>query len=157
MSRRRIWLRTFLAIVFMVAALSPVRCDLLGASKSKLDWSEFISKDPAFLYLSFTQTSFAPASIMTWLHPTEKRSGSYWETRVPNHEQEARSFTFRLIREAPEGYEVSFQPIDPKTQQPLQARDTRIFFPRSTSKPTQLTDRTSVAGFYGNPQQRPPW
>jgi len=157
MSRRRIWLRTFLAIVFTVAALSPIHCDLLGASREKINWSEFISKDPAFLYLGFTQASFAPAAIMTWLHPTEKRSGSYWETHAPNHEQEARAFAFRLIREAPDGYEVSFQPIDPKTEKALPARDTRIFFPRSKSKPTQLTDRTSVAGFYGNPQQRPPW
>jgi hypothetical protein len=126
------------------------------AGTVRIDWSQFVSKDPAFLYLSFTQKSFAPAGVMTWLHPTEKRSGSYWETNESNQEQEARAFAFRLIREAPEGYEVSFQPIDPKTEQPLRARDIRIFFPRSTSKPTPLTDRTFVAGFYGNPLQRPP-
>jgi hypothetical protein len=157
MSRRRIWLGTFLAIVFTAAAPSPVRCDLKGVSARKLNWSQFISKDPAYLYLSFTQKFFAPAAVVTWLHPTEQRGGSYWETPEPNHEQEVRAFAFRLIRETPEGYEVSFQPIGPKTKRPLQVRDTRIFFPRSASKPTSLTSQTSVVGFYGNPQQRPPW
>ena len=155
MSRRRIWLRTFLAIVFTVAALSPIRCDLLGASREKINWSEFVSKDPAFLYLGFTQVSFNPAALMTWLHPTEKRTGLYVETKTSDYEPQA--FTFRLVREAPDGYEVSFQRIDPKTERPLQTPAKLIFFPRSKGKPTQLTDRTYVAGFYGNPQQRPSW
>ena len=155
MSRRRIWLRTFLAIVFTVAALSQVHSGVRPASTSKIDLAQFISKDPAFLYLGFTQASFAPAALMTWLHPTEKRTGSYGETKTSDYEPQA--FTFRLVREAPDGYEVSFQRIDPKTERPLQTPAKLIFFPRSKGKPAQLTDRTYVAGFYGNPQQRPPW
>lgn len=155
MSRRRIWLCTFLLLLFTGVALSPVLSGVRPASTSKMDWAQFISKDPAFLYLGFTQASFAPAALMTWLHPTEKRTGSYWETKTPGHEPQA--FTFHLIREAPDGYEVSFQRIDPKTERPMQTQDTRIFFPRAKAKPIQLTDYTSVSGFYGNPQQRPPW
>ena len=155
MSRRRIWRWIFLAIVSTIATLSQLRCDLLGASKERIQWSEFVSKDPAFLYLGFTQASFNPAALMTWLHPTEKRTGSYGETKTSDYEPQA--FTFRLVREAPDGYEVSFQRIDPKTERPLQIPAKLVFFPRSKGKPTQLTDRTSVAGFYGNPHQRPSW
>ena len=154
MSRRRIWLRTFLALGFVLATLSQLRCDLLGASNERMQWSEFVSKDPAFLYLRFTQVSFNPAALMTWLHPTEKRTGSYGETKTSDYEPQA--FIFRLVREAPDGYEVSFQRIDPKTERPLQTPAKLIFFPRSKGKPAQLTDRTSVTGFYGNPQQRSP-
>jgi hypothetical protein len=157
MSRRRIWLGSVLAIVFTMVAPWPVRSQPPGASATKLSWSEFVSKDPAFLYLRFSQKYFEPAAVLTWLHPKEKRSGSYWETAEPNHEQEVQAFVFSLIRETPEGYEVSFQPIDPKTEHVLPIRDARIFFPRSKGKPIHLTGRTFVVGFYGNPQQRPPW
>ena len=155
MSRRKIWLWSLLAITIVITGLSQVRWDLIRPRTISPGYTDFISKDPAFLYLVFADKPNAPVTT-TWLHPVQKSSGSYQESYMPGHEKESRAFAFSLVRESPEGYEVSFQPIDSQTEVPLPAKDIRLFFTRSTHKAMSLTDRTSVSGFYGNPQQRPP-
>jgi hypothetical protein len=157
MSRRKIWLWGLLAVVLVITALSQVRWDLLKRSGRGPDWvkMQVISKDPAFLYLTFIKKG-DPAAVTSWLHPTERRSGEYQEGFMPGHEKDSHAFVFELVRESPDGYEVAFHPVDPLNRQPLSAGETRLFFARSTHEPMPLTDKLSVAGFYGNPQQKPP-
>jgi hypothetical protein len=114
--------------------------------------------DPTFLYVCFEDIPFAGGIMTTWLHPTRNRSHVYIEPFKPGHEESARAFGYQITRKSADGYEVSFQPIDPRTGQPLPLKDTVIFFPRSHTTCKALSNRSMITGFYGNPRQpRPGW
>ena len=71
----------------------------------------------------------------------------------------ARAFGYHLVRETPQGYEVSFQPVDPIepwTERPVAGKQIKVFFPRSERKLVKLTDKLSVQGFYGSPDLKRP-
>lgn len=139
--------------VLVGTALAQNRWDWLTFPGNQPEWE---IQDPSFLYLSFKDKG-GMGETLTWLHPMKGRFNLYWESWMPGHQQDARAFAYQLIREAPEGYEVSFQPIDPITEQPLPLKDTTAFFPRSTRQLIALTDKLSVVGFYGSPEFERPW
>ena len=73
---------------------------------------------------------------------------------MPQEREKARAFAYRLTGETPEGYEVTFQPVDPIepwTERPIAGKELRVFFPRSERKLVKLTDKMSIQGFYGSP------
>ena len=118
--------------------------------------TEWDFKDPALLFLSF-QSRDSEDDVLTWLHPTKRRIGGYEEAFMPGHEETAEAFGYQIIREAAEGYEVSFQPIDPITGAPLPLRDTIVLFSRSRRTLAPLSEKLKVLGFYGNPHMQRPW
>ena len=78
---------------------------------------------------------------------------------MPSQQQQARAFAYRLTRETPQGYEVSFQPVDPFepwTEHAIAGKEIKVLFPRSERKLFKLTDKLSVLGFYGSPQMKRP-
>jgi len=110
--------------------------------------------DPAYLYLRFKHKPDKGDSL-TWIHPIRNRSGWCEEVFIHGQEGDARAFAFRLTRETPQGYEVSFQPIEPTKpwiKHRLPIKDVRVFFPRSKRRLLALTNKLSVLGFYGDPQ-----
>jgi len=109
--------------------------------------------DPAYLYLAFSDKGVS-GDTFTWIHPVRNRSGWHEESFMPDEEQKARAFSYHLIRETPQGYEVTFQPIDPTEPEmecPLPGKVVTVFFSRSERKRFKLTDKFSVVGFYGSP------
>ena len=134
-----------------------------GLAENRWDWLTFPGRepewelqDPSFLYLSFRHKGHIE-EMLTWLHPMKGRHNLCWESWMRGHQQDSRAFAYQLVREAPDGYEVSFQPIDPITEQPLPLKDTTVLFSRSTRRLVTLTDKLSVVGFYGSPQLQRPW
>src|ERR1043166_649565 len=114
--------------------------------------------DPVYLYLAFSDKGDRGHSITGWLHPIRNRSGWCVESFMPDEQQKARAFSYRLTREIPQGYEVTFQPIDPTEPQmecPVPGKVVTVLFSRSEQKRFTLTDSLSVIGFLGSP--RPPW
>jgi hypothetical protein len=78
---------------------------------------------------------------------------------MPEERQNARAFAYHLSRETPEGYEVTFQPVDPIepwTERAIPGKKLKVFFPRSERKLVQLTDKMSIQGFYGSPELKRP-
>jgi len=73
------------------------------------------------------------------------------------HEQSAQAFGYQIVRASSQGYEVSFQQIDPITGQPLPLRENVVFFSRSRRTHITLSDKLTVFGFYGDPHLRNPW
>lgn len=143
----------------MLATLSFV---VSAHSQSRWAWlisfhldSEWEMRDPGYLYLSSTDQATGVSSI-TWLHPLRRRSALDMESFMPGEQQKARMFEFWLTSETPEGYEVSFQPLDPITEQPLPLRDRQILFIRGRETTYTLTDKITVFGFYGDPSRQPP-
>ena len=120
-----------------------------GSSIAQANESEF--KDPAFLFLSFQ------GGVLTWLHPSKRPMAGYEEAFMPGHEQTAAAFGFQIVRETTEGYEVSFQPIDPRTGAPLPLRSTVVLFSRCRRTLVPLSAKLKVLGFYGDSHMRRPW
>jgi hypothetical protein len=124
----------------------------------KLHWGlpsdepEWEFKDPAFLYLTFDEIG-----SMTFLHPTKNRSGAQETSFMLGHEQSAQAFGYQIVRASSQGYEVSFQQIDPITGQPLPLRENVVFFSRSRRTHITLSDKLTVFGCYGDPHLRNPW
>jgi hypothetical protein len=140
---------------FAATVLSQPHSDPWKSLASEPEWK---FNDPAYLYLRFRDKGLRGESL-TWVHPIHHRSNWVEEVFMPGHEHDARAFAYHLIRETPEGYEVSFQPIDPidpSAKRPLPLKDIRVFFPRSKPKLFSLTDKLSVLGFYGNPRRPRP-
>ena len=125
--------------------------------KSLAKEPEWRLTDPAYLYLIFKDRDTPGGSYaLTFLHPVRLRSNLCVETFMPDHQREARAFTYRLARETPQGYEVSFQPIDPVEERPVAGKEIKVFFPRSERKLVKLTHKLSVQGFYGSPDLKHP-
>ena len=154
--RRMKWLCVFLAATLVVISASQSEADSLKRSRINTAVREWISTDPAFLYLKFIDRSDPSELSITSLHPISSRSSTYQESFMRGHQQESHAFTLRLARQTPSGYEVVFHPADPLTLKPLSTKAIRCLFPRATHGRLQLTDRVSVVGFYGNPQHEIP-
>jgi hypothetical protein len=75
---------------------------------------------------------------------------------MPGHEQDARAFGYQVARTSSDGYEVSFQPIDPISGQALPLRDKTLFFSRSRRNVFPLAEGVTVSGFFGDPRLRSP-
>ena len=96
--------------------------------------------------------------MTTWLQRTRRRSGVYTEPFKPGREESAGAFGYQITHESADGYEVSFQPIDRRTGEPLPLRDIVIFFSRSHTTRKALSNKSMITEFYGNPRQpRPGW
>jgi hypothetical protein len=145
--------------LFLVLAFSTlVAGQHFDTWKSLANEPEWRLTDPAYLYLAFTDHS-VPGESLTWLHPVRQRSNWCEEAFMPEEQRKARAFAWRLTRETPQGYEVSFQPvepIEPWTERPTAGKEITVFFPRLERKHVNLTDKLSVDGFYGSPQMRRP-
>lgn len=156
MRRRQLWLCVMLTFALGAAARSQSHWDWLGSFH--ID-RELEFKDPAFLYLVFEDKSLEEfGGVMTWLHPILNHSGSFQEAFMPSEEKKSKAVEYRLMCETANGYEVSFQPIDPITKRPLPLRDQRVIFLRTTETIVSLTNKVRIFGFYGDPsRERPSW
>jgi len=167
--RRRFGMCSLIALNFVLITRSQVCGDYMDAwdgSPFEYLWPsrsrpslvgyepEWQFKDPTFLYLTFETKSEPNARMTILFHPTKRKSAAYEEGFSLGHQQNAQAFGIRLDSQSPEGYEVSFQAIDPITGQPLPLRCRIVLFSRSTRTTVPLTDRISVSGFYGDPRFR---
>jgi len=144
-----------LVFAFSVTAATQPPSNIWDALADDPHWS---MTDPTYLYLVFRKKD-CPGDFMTWLHSGTQESNAIIECFMPGHEREARAFVYHLSRETAEGYEVTFQPMDPKDwlssrPPPVNGKETKIFFSRTERKLFTLTDQLSVAGFYGSPKIR---
>ncbi len=150
-----------LALPFIVASL------LVGAAKADQQsdmWKslakepEWRLRDPAYLYLIIRHREVS-GDTLTFLHPTRNRSNWCEEVFMPEERHKARAFAYRLTRETPAGYKVTFQPVDPVepwTERPIPGREIIVLFPRSERKLVKLTNKMSIQGFYGSPDFKQP-
>ena len=134
-------------ILVLSSAIAGQQSDIWKSLANQPEWR---FTDPAYLYLVIRQRETRGDSV-TFLHPTQHRSNWCEESFMPAERQKA--------RETPEGYEVTFQavdPIEPWIERPLAGKEFRVFFPRSERKLVKLTDKMSIQGFYGSPEFKRP-
>src|SRR5882724_1908822 len=146
---------TLLLILALSGAVAGQQPDIWKSLAKEPDWR---LTDPAYLYLIIRHKE-VPGDTLTFLHPTRHRSNWCEETFMPQERQNARAFAYHLSRETPEGYEVTFQPVDPIepwTERPIAGKELKVFFPRSERKLVKLTDKMSIQGFYGSPDLKRP-
>jgi hypothetical protein len=152
-------IRLTLSLAFTLALAGVAEADPHSDIwKSLANEPEWRLTYPAYLYLAFVDNG-VPGESLTWLHPLRHRSNWCEEAFMPRERREARAFAYHLTRETPQGYEVSFQPVDPIepwTERPIAGKAIKVFFPRSERKRFKLTDKLSVVGFYGSPQRKRP-
>jgi hypothetical protein len=147
-----------LTLLLILALSGAVAAQQSGIWKSLAKDPDWRLTDPAYLYLIIRDREL-PDAALTFLHPVRLRSNRCEEVFRPGQERHARAFAYHLVRETPQGYEVSFQPIDPIelwTERPVAGKEIRVFFPRSERKLVKLTEKLSVQGFYGSPDLKRP-
>ena len=158
--------RSILPLVGLLAveivAFAQLPPQLRNALAGYTEWS---FTDPAYLYLVFTIQG-CPGQHTGFVHPMMHGCGSgIIECFKPDHQQDARAFSYQLPKQTLQGYEVSFQPsyvsfqpMDPKRfdLRPLPDKDIKVFFPRSKRTVFKLTDKIEVVGFYGSPTMKHP-
>jgi hypothetical protein len=141
---------TLFLILALAAAAAGQQPDIWKSLAKEPDWR---LTDPAYLYLIIRHRE-PYGDILTFLHPTRQRSNWCEEIFMPEEQQKARAFEYRLTRETLQGYEVTFQPVDPIepwTERPIAGKELKVFFPRSERKLVKLTEKMSVQGVYGSP------
>jgi hypothetical protein len=155
--------RSILAVLLLSVSAPIVLAQLppwvLKVLSGETEWS---FTDPAYLYLTF-KIKGVPAESTTWLHPMVVGScpTAVMESFLPGHQQEAKAFSYQISRQTLQGYEVTFQPVDPMPMtyfevRPLPERAIKVFFPRSGRSLFKLTDKIEVVGFYGDPAMKVP-
>ena len=148
--------RLTLPLVFAVcSAVAGQQFDVWKSLENEPEWR---LTDPAYLYLIIRHSELA-GDTLTFLHPVRLRSNWCEEIFMPDQQRQARAFAYHLVRETPEGYEVSFQPVDPMepwTERPVAGKEIKVLFPPSERKLVKLTDKLSVQGFYGSPDLKRP-
>ena len=150
--RAQFTLPLILALFGAVAGQQP---DIWKSLEKEPDWR---LTDPTYLYLIIRHREL-PGDTLTFLHPVRLRSNWCEEIFMPDQQQRAHAFVYHLVHETPQGYEVSFQPVDPIepwTERPVGGKQIKVFFPRSERKLVKLTDKLSVQGFYGSPDLKRP-
>src|ERR1700719_3126098 len=140
------------ALIFVVVSLLRTATDISAQQdwlwKELADQPEWRFTDPAYLYLIIKHKN-CPGDMITWLHPIQNRSNVCMECYMPDHQQQARAFAYELSRETEQGYEVTFQPVDPMqpfARRPLKDKPIKVLFPRKERKTFTLTDELSVVG-----------
>jgi hypothetical protein len=110
-------------------------------------------KDPTNLYLVFREKPDIGGTL-TFLQPKRRRFAAHVKSYKAGHLRDAQAVGLQLIQELADGYEVSFQPIDPITGHPLPLRDKVVLFSRYRRTSLPLSDNLTVTGFYGSPELR---
>jgi len=155
MPSRCLALPLVIASVVVGTALAGPESNMWKSLAREPDWR---LTDPAYLYLIIRHRE-PSGDMLTFLHPIRRRSNWCEEIFMPEERQKARAFAYRLTSETPEGYEVTFQPvepIEPWTERPIAGKELKVLFPRSERKLVKLTDKLSVQGFYGSPDLKRP-
>jgi hypothetical protein len=112
----------------------------------------YFERHPAFLCLLFQRQGHEPPVV--GLHPTRHPSAGYGQPFMTGNQQRTQAFGCQIVRSDAEGYEISFQAVDPISGQPLPLKEVVAVFPRGRRTRISLAGGLSVTGFYGNPDIR---